>query len=160
MPLVDVSDILNDPDIAGQEFIVLRRQEVVNDFGESTISVEKIPELFGSIQPEGDNDLIREDSLDAQSKTVIIVTSFRLRGVAKGPNKSRFKPDIIFYEDTYYEVMSLKSWGSFGYGFVEATATSIKYVDTPPEYPPLEFGQLDFSRPVNAGYAYGAGGAC
>jgi hypothetical protein len=112
------------------------------------------------VQPEGENDLIREEGQDAQSKTVVVVTAFRLRGVAKGPNKSRYKPDIVLWEGNYFEVISLKGWGDFGYGFVEAICTSVHYVDLPPEYPPLEFGQLDFSRPVNAVYAYGAGGAC
>ncbi len=159
MPLVDVTDILVDPDIAGQSFTVIRRQETVNDFGESTVTVERI-DAVGSVQPEGDNDLIREEGQDAQALTAIIVTTFRLRGVSKGPNASRYKPDIILWQGNYLEVMSLKSWGDFGYGFVEATATSVHYIDNPPEYPPLEFGQLDFSRPVNSVYAYGAGGAC
>ena len=159
MPLVDVSDLLFDPDIAGQSFIVLRRQETVNNFGESTPTTAKIPAI-GSVQPEGENDLIREEGQDAQSKTIIVVTAFRLRGVAKGPNNTRFKPDIVLWEGNYFEVISLKGWGDFGFGFVEATCTSVHYVDTPPEYPPLSFGQLDFSRPVNAIYAYGAGGAC
>lgn len=159
MPLVDVTDILVDPDIAGQSFTVIRRQEIVNDFGESTVVKAQIPAV-GSVQPEGENDLLREDAFDAMAKTIIVVTSFRLRGVAKGPNKSRFKPDIVLWEGNYFEVVELKGWGDFGFGFVEATCTSVHYVDDPPILPPLVYGQLDFSRPINAIYAYGAGGAC
>lgn len=159
MPLVDVTDILFDPDIAGQSFTVIRRQETVNSFGESVVVPAKIPGI-GSVQPEGENDLLREDAFDAMSKTIIVVTPIRLIGVAKGPNKSRFKPDIILWKDNYFEVVNLKSWGDFGYGFVEAVCTSIHYVDGESELPPLVYGQLDFSRSINAIYAYGAGGAC
>lgn len=158
MPLVDVTDILVDPDIAGQSFVVVRRLETVNGFGESTWASKQV-EAIGSVQPEGDNDLIREDALDAQASTIIVVTTFRLRGVSKGPSKQRFKPDLVKWAGTTFEVQSVKSWGSFGYGFVEAVCTAVHNVDDPPSYPPLEYGQLDFSRPVNAVYAYGAGGA-
>jgi hypothetical protein len=158
VPLVDVTDILLDPDIAGQSFTVLRRQETVNSYGESTWFTAKIPAI-GAVQPEGENDLIRDADFDAQTKTISVVTAYRLRGVSKGPNSSRYKPDLVIWNNNYFEVVSLKSWGTFGYGFVEATCTAVHYVDLPPIAPPLPYGQLDFSRPVNAGYAHGAGGA-
>src|ERR1700679_2914920 len=120
MPLVDVTDVLLDPDIAGQGFTVLRRQETVNAFGESTVVVASIPAV-GSVQPEGDNDLIREEGQDAQPKTIIVVTPFRPRGVAKGPSKSRFKPDIVLWEGNYFEVVHLEGFGDFGFGFTKAT---------------------------------------
>lgn len=158
MPLVDVSDILLDPDIAGQDFTVIRRQETVNSFGESVWSAQHIPNVVGSVQPGGDNALQREEGQDAQANSITVVTPFRLRGVAKGPGSNRYKPDIILWSGSHFEVMSLNSWGDFGGGFVEAECSSITYVDPPPEAPLLEWGQLDFSRPVNAGYALGAGG--
>jgi hypothetical protein len=158
MPLVDVTDILFDPDIAGQSFTVLRRQEVVNGFGESRWITSRIKDVIGSVQPEGSNDLDREDAYDIMTKTVIVVTTYRLRGVAKGPGKITWKPDIIEWNSNHYEVVALKSWGTFGAGFVEATCSSIKNVDFPPFQLAAAYGQLDFSRPENAIYALGAGG--
>lgn len=157
MPLVDVTDILLDTDIAGQSFVVLRRQETVNSFGESTVVTTRIPGI-GSVQPSGDNALIREEGQDAQAESIAVVTAVRLRGVAKGPNATRFKPDIIFWNSNYYEVRDLKGWGQFGVGFVEAECTAIKYVDNPVAPALPQFAQLDFSRNVNSGYAAGAGG--
>jgi hypothetical protein len=156
MPTVDVTDILFDPDIAGQGFTVIRRQETVNNFGESTWVEKKAPAV-GSVQPDGDNDLMREDAFDAQARSIIVVTTFRLRGVSKGPSKQRYKPDIIFFDNTYFEVISVSSWSAFGAGFIDAKATEIQYVGPSSQYVPINVGRLDFSKPSNAIYAHGAG---
>ena len=157
MPLVDVNDLLVDPDIAGQLFTVLRRQQQVNNFGEMTWLTQRIPAV-GSIQPTGDNQLIRQEGADAQADTIQIVTSFRLRGVASGPNNTQFKPDMILWQGNFYEVFVINSWSDFGRGLIDATATSVKYIDGPePELAPY-IGQLDFSRNANSGYAHGAMG--
>ena len=156
MPLVDVSDILTDIDVAQQSFQVLRRTENVNQFGESTWSTETI-NAVGAVQPSGDEGLVREEGFDAQAKSIKVFTQFRLRGVSKGPSSSRFKPDIVVWNDNYFEVISLDSYGTFGRGFVEAECTSIHYVDLPPKYLPSLTGRLDFSQSNNAGWARGTG---
>lgn len=156
MPLVDVTDILIDIDVAQQSFLVLRRTENVNQFGESTWSTARI-NAVGSVQPSGDQGLLREDAFDAQAKSVKVVTTFRLRGVSKGPSATRFKPDIVVWDSNYFEVISVDSYGSFGAGFVEAECTAIHYVDDPPKYLPSLIGRLDFSQSNNAGLAKGAG---
>lgn len=159
MPLVDVTDILVDPDIAGQEFTVLRRQETVNNFGESTWVTETINGLFGSIQPLGDQNLDRAAEYDIQDVSIKIVTVFRLRGVTKGPNGSRFKPDIILWQGIYFEVTSPTNWSQFGAGFIESEAVGIHYVDPATQFVPPENGaRLDFSNPSNSPYAYYIGG--
>jgi hypothetical protein len=164
MPTIDVTDVLLDPDVAGQSFTVIRRVEIVNNFGESTLVTKTVPDVIGSIQPNGDNSLMREGSYDAQAKSIIVVTPFRLRGVAKGPGGITYKPDIIisdiFGAANMFEVSSIKGWGSFGYGFVEAEATTIPWIDFPtaPQLPILYIGRLDFSQPKNSGLTHGAGG--
>jgi hypothetical protein len=155
LPLVDVTELLTDPDIAGQFFTVIRRQEIVNNFGESTWIVQKIPTI-GSVQPSGDNALIREDGLDAQAGSIKVVTTFRLRGVSKGPNSSRFKPDIVLWMGGYFEVVNLNSWNDFGAGMLEADATAVHYVDPPASTLPPYIGQLNFTRASNGIYAHGA----
>jgi hypothetical protein len=156
VPLIDVTELLYDPDIAGQGFTVIRRQEIVNNFGESVVIEQRIPGLAGSVQPSGDNSLIREDAYDAQADSIHVACVFRLRGVAQ-VNNTRFKPDIILWNGNTYEVMVVNSWDQFGQGFIDAEATSIKYLDTadPPSLPPL-VGQLNFTRTANAVYAHGA----
>ena len=164
MPTIDVTDILFDTDIAGQVFTVVRRQETVNSFGESTVLIQTIPNTIGSIQPAGDNALMREGSYDAQAKGAVIVTTFRLRGASKGPAGITYKPDIIVVgppeQQEMYEVNDVKDWTPFGAGFIEATATTIPWLDfaPTPQLPDLYIGRLDFSQPRNAVLAHGAGG--
>ncbi len=149
MPLVDVTEILTDPDVAGQEFTVLRRQEVVNSFGESTWSTARIM-VTGSVQPSGDQGLIREEGLDAQAKSIEVYTTYRLRGVAKGPDAARWKPDIVVWNNNHFEVVNVDSFSSFGAGFVKAECTSVHYVDLPPANLPPEGARLDFTKPTNS----------
>lgn len=156
MPFVDVTGILFDPDVAGQGFIVLRRQETVNNYGESTWTTERI-QAIGSVTPSGSQELMREDAYDAQAKSIKIATTFRLRGVAKGPNASRFKPDIVLWNDNYFEVISPDDWTPFGAGFVDVELTSVHYVDNPPDFLPPWRARLDFSVPQNSVLAHGAG---
>jgi hypothetical protein len=165
MPIIDVTDILFDTDIAGQVFTVIRRPEIVNDFGESTIPLpETIAGVIGSIQPADDNALMREGSYDAQAKSVVIVTTFRLRGATKGPAGKNYKPDIILFgppeQQDMYEVNNVKDWTPFGAGFIEATATTIPWIDfsAPPMIPDLYIGRLDFMQPRNSSLVHGAGG--
>lgn len=156
MPLVDVTDILFDSDIAGQSFVVISRQETVNQYGESTKVVTRSPAI-GSIQPKGENTLNREGEYDAFARTIVVVTTFRLRGVSRGPSKTKFKPDIIFWMGDYYEVITRDSWADFGAGFIECEATTIPWVDVESEYLPPYIPKLDFSKTANSMYAHGAG---
>lgn len=162
MPLVDVNDILLDPDVAGQRFTVIRRQDIVNSFGESTVAANTIPNVIGSVQPDGDNKVIRDGAFDAQANGIIVATPFRLRGVSRGPSKIRYKPDIIISgilgEPTMYEVTDVIEWNDFGRGFIEVKATSITWVDFPPAPLVPLVGRLDFSNPSMSALAYGAAG--
>ena len=157
MPTVDVTDILIDTDIADQAFVVLRRQEIVNNFGESTVRVSNA-NAVGSVQPKGDNSLMREADYDAQASTIIVVTTFRLHGVSKGPANTQYKPDIIFWQNNFYEVVNVMNWSPFGAGFIEVEATSIHNIDGPPGSLPPYVGQLVFTGTSNSGYAHGASG--
>jgi hypothetical protein len=154
MPSIDVTEALVSPDIAAEQFTVIRRQEVVNDFGESTVLVETSIQI-GAVQPGGEQSLLREEGQDAQTKTLNIVTKFRLRGVSKSTSGSRYKPDQINWNGNIYEVKDVTSYSRFGAGFVEATAASIDYVDYPPAELPGYIGRLDFSRIQNTVLARG-----
>jgi hypothetical protein len=131
MPLVDVTDLLRDVDIAGQSFLVLRRQEIVDQYGES-ITTQQILPAIGSIQPAHEQGLLREEGYDAQARSISVITEFRLRGASKGPPGVTYKPDIIYtrsYFLNYYEVHDASSWGAFGAGFIKATANAIDWLD-------------------------------
>jgi hypothetical protein len=129
----------------------------VNVHGESTTVIKVIPNQVGSITP-GDGSVMREDAYDAQSQSIKIITTFRLRGVSRGPSAKDFKPDRISWNGSLFELTSQNEYTDFGYGFVESVATEIDWVDLPPQYRPGNVGQLDFSRVANGVLAHGAGG--
>jgi len=151
VPEIDVTDVLIGSDIAATGFTVVRRLEIVNNFGESTVQTITLP-ATGSIQPSGEQGLMREEGYDAQAKSVKVITTFRLRGVSRSVAGTRYKPDLVFWNGDYYEVKSLEDYSQFGGGLVEAECTSIDYVDLPPAELPPYAARLDFSKPNNSAW--------
>jgi hypothetical protein len=156
MAEIDVTDVLFDADVAGDTFTVLRRIETVSQFGISSSRVTAIPNVVGSVQPTGDNSLIREDAYDAQAKTIKVFTSFRLRGVS-ADGSGTYKPDQIVWNGDVYEVKVLDDYTQFGGGMTEAECVQIAYNGPPPDQLLPRVGRLDFSQIANSGL--GGGGA-
>lgn len=157
MAELDVTDVLLDADVAGDAFTVLRRLEVVGQNGVSTVRVETVPNVAGSVQPTGDSSLLREEALDAGAKTIKVVTPFRLRGPSQTTGTANYKPDQILWRGDAYEVRVLDDWTEYGGGFVEAECSQIVYVGTPPQQLAPSGGRLDFTRGQNSALARGAG---
>lgn len=135
MPEIDVTDILVDIDIADSQFTVIRRQEVVNNFGETTLVTTTypptLPQPIGAIYPTGDNKLQRKEDFTSQSDTITVVTQFRLRGASKsGGNK--FQPDIVVWNGNNYVVSNVNEFTQYGAGFIEAECTSIDFTPQAP----------------------------
>jgi len=153
---LDVTDVLLDADVAGDTFTVLRRREVVSQNGVSTVQVNEVPDVLGSVQPTGDNSLIREESLDAQAKTIKVITTFRLRGPSQTTSEAEYKPDQIVWRGDTYEVKVLDDWTEYGGGMVEAECSQVTYVGTPPRQLAPIGGRADHTRGQNSAVAKGA----
>lgn len=157
MPEVDVTDVLLDPDVAGQSFDVVRRPELVTAAGLSTTpNARTVRGVFGSVTPTGDNSLIRDEAYDAQAKTIDVVTQFRLRGPSATTGSSIYKPDVVLWNGDAYEVRVLEDDTQFGAGFVKAECIQIVYDGTPPHQEATQVGELDFSQNASAALAKGA----
>lgn len=127
MPDIDVSDLCDDSDIAGEAFSVVHRREVVGNNGVAT-TITSFSRAAGSVTPTADNSLVRAEAYSTQSATALIITRARLRGVGKDAFGNKFQADIILTDDgNAWEVSSLDNWTSFGGGFVAAECTSIDY---------------------------------
>lgn len=124
MPLLDVSGLLLDPMIAGTPFTVKRRRQVVGDNGRASTEVTLL-EAYGSINPVGDNSLVREDAYQTQAKTVQVITSFQLRGPTKDEVEQDYSPDIVIYQGVSYIVKSIENFGRF----IQADCASIDLID-------------------------------
>lgn len=151
MPDIDVSDLLFDSDIAGESFQVVRRQETIGSNGVSNLTQTTFPlpgddPIVGSVTPTGDNSLVRQEAFQTQSNTILVITTFRLRGPSKDSGGASFQPDIVVWSGNQYVVRSLNEWTSFGVGFVAAECASIAFIDLAPGEVSVPENSLDFSR--------------
>ena len=131
MPQIDVSDVLLDPVVAGEAFTVQRRIETVNNFGQSTISVETFPAV-GAITPSGDNSLVRDEAYQTNAKSIQVLTAFRLRGAAKDGAGNRYQPDLVLWKGDSFVVRMVSDYSQYGAGFVQADCVSIDLLDQAP----------------------------
>lgn len=132
MPSIDVTDVLLDPMIAGESFSVIRRAEIVNDYGESVQTTQTIPNVVGSVVPLGSNSLLREEAFQTNDKTIRVLTSFRLRGPSKSAVLQNYQPDIIVWKGDNFVVRTLEDYTQYGAGMVDAECSSIDLVDQAP----------------------------
>lgn len=130
MPLLDMSIVLNDPQLI-DSFSVIRRTETVNNFGVSTIASVTIPDLYGPIYPSNENDLARFPDLQVQTKAITVITRFALRGEAE-TSGTEFQPDVVVWGGDNFVVRRIEDWSKYALGFIMAICTSIDLVDQPP----------------------------
>jgi hypothetical protein len=135
MPALDVTDVLFDPDIAGETFTVVRRQEIVNSAGVSTITETRYDDVAGSIQPTGDQSLTRAEAFSHQSDSLRVITTFLLRGVSQDMSGNNFQPDLVLWKGDYYIVTSVDDYSQYGAGFVQADCIAFNYMTQAP-FPP------------------------
>lgn len=126
MPMLDVTEVLFDPDFADM-FDVLRQSEVVDDSGRAQIGKTRFPNVIGVVTPTAPDTLQRRDDGQMMPRAVSVVTQFRLRGPSPG-----FQPDQIVYDNVTFTVTEIVSLTRFGEGFVEAIALSMNALNGPP----------------------------
>lgn len=122
MPLLDVSDILGDPDFA-DEFIVIRRAETVNEYGESVVTQT---EIFASGVVTAASGSILEQLPEGTRATgaILIHTQVRLEIVS-----ATAQADRIRWAGNLYTVTNLSDYSRYGGGFVAAVCTLTDIVE-------------------------------
>jgi galactose-6-phosphate isomerase len=125
-PWLDVSDVLTDPNFV-DSIIVLRRKEVVNQYGESTLITTRNPGVNAVVCMASPNDLIRLDDQQRMGRVISIVTQFRLQGPSTG-----FQPDVVIWNGDNFVVATVDPYTNYGNGQIEALAISMDTQDIPP----------------------------
>lgn len=131
MPLIDVSDVLLSLDIAQQEFQVVRRSEMVNQYGESVLSTNLI-DCVGAVQPLGPNSLLREATFTTSSNGITVWTKTPLFNSGRTMAGVKYQPDLVAWQGSHYLVRVLDPWTEFGAGFFKAECEQIEYQDQLP----------------------------
>jgi hypothetical protein len=129
VPEIDVDDVLADPFIAGEDFVWYSRRQTLTDGIVTT--VETALGGSGSIQPTGDNSLVRTEAYSMGNNTIVVRTPERLwlGGVIAGV---KYEPDLVEFEGARYVVKSVDGYTQYGQGFVEAECTLFDYVSPRP----------------------------
>lgn len=134
MPLLDVSEVLTDPDLA-DSFEVIRRPEVRTAVGRSQVTPAAAVTAYGVVCMAGDADLQRLPEDERAGRAISIVTKYRLRGPARATGGEQFQPDLVRWPPStgdLFVVRLVEPYTRYGAGFVEAIATSLQSIEQPP----------------------------
>jgi len=124
---LDFTEILSDPDVAGQSFDVIRRTDTVSTAtGRSVVTTANLPGQIGSVVPGDPGSLLRKEESAMADNTITVTTTFRLRALGNG-----IQPDIIVYGGIQYTVRAVKRWGLMA-NMTKAAAVSENAYDTDP----------------------------
>lgn len=124
MPLLDVSDIVTDPDFSDR-FTVVRRAETVDGSGRPSIAEQLFPAV-GVVTMSSPNDLDRREDYQNFTRSITVVTRFAVQGVVAG-----YQPDLIEWRGTRHLVKHVAPYPQFGRGFYQVECSSMNNVDAP-----------------------------
>lgn len=146
MALLDVSDVLLDPDFT-DIFAVRRRMETVNSSGRSVVTERIFPNLIGVITAGSPSDLDRREDYQNMSRSLVIVCQFPLRG-----ETTNYQPDIVVWKGSNYLVKHVDLYPQFGKGFYQAECSSMDKADRALDSEPQT--GLAFNQSYNSQYLF------
>lgn len=123
MPLLDVSDIVTDADLA-DVFNVVRRHASVTQKGRPESANQRFEKQFGVVTIAKPDETIRRDDMQNTPRTIFVAARFEFRGVADASH-----PDLIEWAGTTYTVLMVQPYSRYGRGIHECTAESQNAVD-------------------------------
>lgn len=115
MPLLDVTDVLSDPDFVDNTLVCFRSVETVDDRGRSTLQTTATP-FAGVVTSDRGDILDRIAEGERITGSILICTTFRLTdGKADGTTA-----DEVEWQGRRYTVAAVNDYSTYGAGFVEA----------------------------------------
>jgi galactose-6-phosphate isomerase len=123
MPLIDVSDLMTDPDFC-ETLTLIRRTQTVDANGRGT-TTEAQSSIIGVVTSGPSDSLTRSPEYGASSRAITVHTQFRLRDTSNG-----LLPDKILWLGTRYIVDRVRDYSRFGAGFTAAECIVIDPVQS------------------------------
>jgi len=145
-PMLDVSAALTNP-YTLDSFIVYRRKQTVNGFGETCVAVEIEKGIRGVVTPASLQELTRRPEAQIARKSITVITRFALRGESQTVEETQFQPDIVVWNNDSYLVVHVEDYSDYARGFVKVTANSTDMVDLPTTAVPLNEQSPTLSGP-------------
>lgn len=113
MALLDVTDVLDDPDF-WSNITVERIQSGVDARGETALTRTQFP-ILGCVQPISTQELLRSPDAERLRGGVTVYARF---GFISGDGP--MSADNIIVGKTRYTVISTNDWGAYGSGYTQA----------------------------------------
>jgi hypothetical protein len=113
MALLDVSDVLDDPDF-NSPFSLIRSTAAVDDTGTNVVTTAAPVTVIGVIQPTAGTDLNRLPDAARQYGAIVIYTRFPLNLDAPG-----VEADKLIWAGCTYTVMTCSPW-LYGAGYYQS----------------------------------------
>ena len=114
MPLLDVSNILGDPDFV-DTFTVTQYTQTISSGGMASNTANVIHSVGGVVYPNDNIDLIKMPDGEVLNGSITIVTRFRLTNGAGNRDA-----DVVTWNGRTYQVKAVSDWSRYGAGFIEA----------------------------------------
>jgi len=114
MPLLDVSEILSDPDFADFSLVVTRNAQTVDDDGFAS-NVQTKTTFTGVVTVDRSLEARRMQAGQVVTGAILIVTTERLTQGQTGRDA-----DIVTYQNRDYRVTFVDPYTAYGAGFVQA----------------------------------------
>ena len=118
MPLVDVTELLSDPDFV-EDFTVIRSTRTMDQHGR-VVDLPGQYSTYGSIQPTSGSTLMILPEAERVGAFITVVTMFPLIALS-----DTTAPDRIIWHNKTYQVKLLNDWTDYGQGFVSAVCELI-----------------------------------
>jgi len=143
MALLDVSEILTDPDFSSR-IKVKRRKQTIDVNGRSVETSETF-DIIAVVTSDSPNDLNRGDpDYEFSNNAISVVTRFQLIGQTEG-----YLPDVVIFAGNNYVVADINSYPQFGQGCYQTTCISMdrneKAID-------LNEPRMEFTKNTNSQY--------
>lgn len=121
MPLLDISEILNDPDLSEPPgaLQLIRSVETIDDNGRAQIARQTF-QFGGNVQPAPGSTLIVMPDLSRASSVIEITTQARM--LVQSVNNPA---DVVVWRCQQYRVRAIEDYTSYGSGFVTVTCELI-----------------------------------
>lgn len=126
MPLLDVTDVLSDPDFA-DTITITRAVETVDSHGRAQIATQTFANVVAVITA-GQGDVLKYFPEMANIQGAILIhTTFLLTSASETS-----RADTVTWQGRDYQVTGLNDWSTFGIGFIMAVGTLKQFVEAAP----------------------------
>ncbi len=120
MALLDMSDVLEDPDF-NNVFYRLIREQIVDEHGEAS-NTEQKKRCIGVITSDSGDKITRKPDGSFVTGTITIHTKTQLKD-----GKDGFDADVVEWKKNRYNVILVNDYSHVGKGFVAATCEIVPF---------------------------------